>query len=201
MEHLAGLPAIPAHGGWSLLFDAEAAGTTTPDLSAALLEHKVAATPTTAGGRQRAPRQVRFVYSNEPVERLTALGERVRAASAKPSSPGAPCGIAALPASGTAIDGHRSRSDVLTGIMRAQRAWTVSGSRHCRCPAGVAVHAELAVGLSRGVDVACCIGLAQSASGTTRPSLAFVAIVLTIPVAARLRGRMLAAEARAGLDA
>ncbi len=31
MEQLAGLPAIPAHGGWSLLFDAEAAGTTAPD--------------------------------------------------------------------------------------------------------------------------------------------------------------------------
>jgi aspartate/methionine/tyrosine aminotransferase len=80
MEQLAGLPAIPAHGGWSLLFDAEAAGTTAPDLSAALLEHKVAATPMTAWGETVAPRHVRFVYSNEPVERLSALGERVRAA-------------------------------------------------------------------------------------------------------------------------
>ena len=50
MEQLAGLPAIPAHGGWSLLFDAEAAGTTARDLSAELLEHKVAATPMTAWG-------------------------------------------------------------------------------------------------------------------------------------------------------
>jgi len=80
MEQLAGLPAIPAHGGWSLLLDAEAAGTTAPDRSAALLEHKVAATPMTAWGETVAPRHVRFVYSNEPVERLTALGERVRAA-------------------------------------------------------------------------------------------------------------------------
>jgi N-succinyldiaminopimelate aminotransferase len=80
MEQLAGLPAIPAHGGWSLLFDAEAAGTTAPDLSAALLEHRVAATPMTAWGETVAPRHVRFVYSNEPVERLAALGERVRAA-------------------------------------------------------------------------------------------------------------------------
>jgi aspartate/methionine/tyrosine aminotransferase len=45
-----------------------------------LLEHKVAATPMTAWGETVAPRYVRFVYSNEPVERLTALGERVRAA-------------------------------------------------------------------------------------------------------------------------
>ena len=94
-QHMGLVAAVRRRGG----------GHDTPDLSAALLEHKVAATPTTAGGRHRAPRQVRFVYSNEPVERLTALGERVRAASAKPSSPGARCGIAALPASGTAIDG------------------------------------------------------------------------------------------------
>ncbi|HEX3563441.1 MAG TPA: pyridoxal phosphate-dependent aminotransferase [Solirubrobacterales bacterium] len=80
MEQLAGLPAIPAHGGWSLLLDAEAAGTTAPDLSAALLEQKVAATPMTAWGETVAPRHVRFVYSNEPVERLAALGERVGAA-------------------------------------------------------------------------------------------------------------------------
>jgi len=55
LEQLAGLPAIPAHGGWSLLLDAEAAGTTAPDLSAALLEHKVAATPMTAWGETVAP--------------------------------------------------------------------------------------------------------------------------------------------------
>jgi hypothetical protein len=61
MEQLAGLPAIPAYGGWSLLLDAEAAGTTAPDLPAALLEHKVAATPMTAWGETVAPRHVRFV--------------------------------------------------------------------------------------------------------------------------------------------
>jgi pyrroline-5-carboxylate reductase len=44
------------------------------------LENKVAATPMTAWGETVAPRHVRFVYSNEPVERLAALGERVRAA-------------------------------------------------------------------------------------------------------------------------
>jgi aspartate/methionine/tyrosine aminotransferase len=87
MEQLAGLPAIPAHGGWSLLLDAEAAGMTAPDLSATLLEHKVAATPMTAWGETVAPRHVRFVYSNEPVERLAALGERVpRSADPRPQS-------------------------------------------------------------------------------------------------------------------
>jgi aspartate/methionine/tyrosine aminotransferase len=80
MGQLAGLPAIPAHGGWSLLLDAEAAGMTAPDLSAALLEHGVAATPMTAWGETVAPRHVRFVFSNEPVDRLAALGDRVRAA-------------------------------------------------------------------------------------------------------------------------
>jgi hypothetical protein len=34
----------------------------------------------TAWGETVAPRHVRFVYSNEPVERLAALGARVRAA-------------------------------------------------------------------------------------------------------------------------
>jgi hypothetical protein len=32
----------------------------------------------TAWGAEVAPRHVRFVYSNEPVERLRGIGERVR---------------------------------------------------------------------------------------------------------------------------
>lgn len=76
-----GLPLVPAHGGWSVLFDAEAAGLDAPELSRRLLEHKVAATPMTdAWGEHVAPRHVRLVFSNEPVERLAMLGERLRAA-------------------------------------------------------------------------------------------------------------------------
>ena len=75
-----GLPLVPAHGGWSVLIDAEASGIDAPELSRRLLEQKVAATPMTAWGDTVAPRHVRFVFSNEPVERLALLGERLRAA-------------------------------------------------------------------------------------------------------------------------
>jgi len=76
-----GLPLVPAHGGWSALFDAEACGLSGPELSQRLLEQKVAATPMTdAWGGAVATRYVRLVFSNEPVERLASLGERLRAA-------------------------------------------------------------------------------------------------------------------------
>jgi N-succinyldiaminopimelate aminotransferase len=78
-----GLPLVPAHGGWSALFDAEACGVAPPELSNRLLEHKVAATPMTeAWGGDVATRYLRLVFSNEPVERLALFGERLRAALA-----------------------------------------------------------------------------------------------------------------------
>ena len=76
-----GLPLIPAHGGWSALFDAKACGVDAPELSRRLLEQKVAATPMTdAWGGRVATGHLRLVFSNEPVERLALLGERLRAA-------------------------------------------------------------------------------------------------------------------------
>jgi aspartate/methionine/tyrosine aminotransferase len=78
-----GLPLVPAHGGWSALFDAEACGVDAPELSRRLLEQKVAATPMTdAWGGPVATRHLRLVFSNEPVERLALFGERLRAALA-----------------------------------------------------------------------------------------------------------------------
>src|SRR5215468_4081820 len=78
-----GLPLVPAHGGWSALFDAAACGLDAVELSRRLLEHKVAATPMTdAWGGTVATRYVRLVFSNESVERLALLGERLRAALA-----------------------------------------------------------------------------------------------------------------------
>jgi aspartate/methionine/tyrosine aminotransferase len=78
-----GLPLLPAHGGWSALFDAEACGFNASELSKRLLEQKVAATPMTdAWGEAHANRYVRLVFSNEPVERIALLGERLRAALA-----------------------------------------------------------------------------------------------------------------------
>ena len=78
-----GLPIVPAHGGWSALFDAEACGVDSAELSRRLLEQKVAATPMTdAWGGAVARRYLRLVFSNEPVERLAQLGDRLRAALA-----------------------------------------------------------------------------------------------------------------------
>jgi len=83
LEQLQGLPVVRPAGGWSLLLDAEALGISPPELSRALAEQKVAATPMTAWGEQVAPRYIRFVYSNEPVERLATLGERLQTALAQ----------------------------------------------------------------------------------------------------------------------
>ena len=82
MRQCDGLPLLLAHGGWSALIDAEACGLDAAELSRRLLEQKVAATPMTVWGETVAPRHVRFVFSNEPVERLALLGQRLRAALA-----------------------------------------------------------------------------------------------------------------------
>lgn len=80
LEQLDGLPAVPAAGGWSLLLDVAALGLDCVEASDRLLEQKVAATPMRGWGAEVADRHVRFVFSNEPVERLTLLGDRVRRA-------------------------------------------------------------------------------------------------------------------------
>ncbi len=80
LRQLEGLPAVPPHGAWSLLLDVAALGLDCVDVSNALLEQKVAATPMRGWGGEVADRHVRFVFSREPVERLALLGGRVRAA-------------------------------------------------------------------------------------------------------------------------
>jgi aspartate/methionine/tyrosine aminotransferase len=80
LRQLDGLPAVPAAGGWSLLLDAAALGLDCVEASDRLLAQKVAATPMRGWGGEIADRQVRFVFSNEPVERLALLGDRVRKA-------------------------------------------------------------------------------------------------------------------------
>jgi aspartate/methionine/tyrosine aminotransferase len=82
LRQLEGLPAVRPGGGWSLLLDVAALGLDPGDVSHRLLAHKVAATPMRGWGGEVADRCVRFVFSNEPVERLALLGERVRAALA-----------------------------------------------------------------------------------------------------------------------
>lgn len=82
LRQLDGLPVIRPAGGWSLLLDVAALGLDCVEVSDRLLAQKVAATPMRGWGGEIADRHVRFVFSNEPVERLALLGERVRAALA-----------------------------------------------------------------------------------------------------------------------
>jgi N-succinyldiaminopimelate aminotransferase len=80
LRQLDGLPVIAPSGAWSMLLDVAALGIDPMEASARLLEYKVAATPMVGWGDQVAGRHVRFVFSNEPVERLQVLGDRVRCA-------------------------------------------------------------------------------------------------------------------------
>lgn len=78
LHELKGLSVIPPHGGWSLLLDASSYGMTSTELSERLFkEAKIATTPMVGWG-ENAAKYVRFVFSNEPKERLIGLGERVR---------------------------------------------------------------------------------------------------------------------------
>jgi aspartate/methionine/tyrosine aminotransferase len=78
LRQLEGLPAVRPAGAWSLLLDVAALGLDCVEFSNRLLEQKVAATPMRGWGGTVADRHVRFVFSNEPVERLALLGDRVR---------------------------------------------------------------------------------------------------------------------------
>jgi aspartate/methionine/tyrosine aminotransferase len=78
MNQLEGLPVIRPAGAWSLLLDVAALGQDPIEVSSRLIEQKVAATPMVGWGGEVAARHVRFVFSNEPVERIALLGERVR---------------------------------------------------------------------------------------------------------------------------
>jgi aspartate/methionine/tyrosine aminotransferase len=80
MRQLEGLPAVRPEGGWSLLLNTEAMGIDPGAASARLLEQKVAATPMTVWGESIAPKHIRLVFSNEPVQRIELLGERLRRA-------------------------------------------------------------------------------------------------------------------------
>ncbi len=80
MRQLEGLPAVRPEGGWSLLLNTEEMGLSPQHASDRLLEQKVAATPMTVWGEAAAPKYLRLVFSNEPVERIELLGDRLRRA-------------------------------------------------------------------------------------------------------------------------
>lgn len=79
-EELRGLPfGLPA-GGWSLLLDVAPFGLDGASISARLLDQGVCATGMAGWGERHGAQHIRFVFANEPVERLRGLGSRVRAA-------------------------------------------------------------------------------------------------------------------------
>jgi aspartate/methionine/tyrosine aminotransferase len=78
LEQLAGLPVMKPGGGWSLLLDTAAMGLDAAAAADTLLrDARIAATPMRGWGAT-AERWLRFVYSNEPVERLAEVGERLK---------------------------------------------------------------------------------------------------------------------------
>ncbi|MGD2148058.1 MAG: pyridoxal phosphate-dependent aminotransferase [Anaerolineae bacterium] len=80
-DQLRHLPMIPAAGGWSQLLDVGATGYRSFEASDLLLKRgKVAATPMRDWGEKNSDQFVRLVFSNEPVERLAHLRDRVERA-------------------------------------------------------------------------------------------------------------------------
>jgi aspartate/methionine/tyrosine aminotransferase len=78
MEQLAAFRVIPAAGGWSVLLDVAVMDYDSFTASRLLLERgKIAATPMRDWGDRDCDRYVRLVFSNEPVQRLAELRERV----------------------------------------------------------------------------------------------------------------------------
>lgn len=81
VAELDGLPLLPAAGGWSMLLDVAAMGHDATAAARRLLEiGLVAVTPTTHWGDVHGHQYVRLAFSNEPVDRLTDIGARVRRA-------------------------------------------------------------------------------------------------------------------------
>ena len=81
LSELADFNLVPAHGGWSMLMDCAPLGRTGAEASDLLLAGAgIAATPMAGWGSADTARYLRFVYANEPCERLRGMGERVRRA-------------------------------------------------------------------------------------------------------------------------
>jgi N-succinyldiaminopimelate aminotransferase len=83
LEELAEFPVRRPDGGWSLLIDASELGMTGAQLSERLFDMaQIAATPMTGWGEVNGAQFLRFVFANEPVERLRGIGARMRRALA-----------------------------------------------------------------------------------------------------------------------
>lgn len=80
LEELKRLPVGVPAGGWSLLLRTSDFGIEGQTLSQRLLKERVCATAMQGWGLTHGAQYLRFVFSNEPVERLRGLGGKVRAA-------------------------------------------------------------------------------------------------------------------------
>jgi aspartate/methionine/tyrosine aminotransferase len=80
LAELEGLPVGVPGGGWSLLLDVSPFGLDGAAMSARLFERGVCATGMAGWGERHGAQYIRFVFANEPVERLKRLGAPVRAA-------------------------------------------------------------------------------------------------------------------------
>ncbi|XWN30851.1 MAG: pyridoxal phosphate-dependent aminotransferase [Devosia sp.] len=80
LSQLADLPVVRPDGGWSLLVDTVSLGLSPQEASHLSFERgRIAATPMTGwGAQERAGRYLRFVFANEPVDRLSDIRERLR---------------------------------------------------------------------------------------------------------------------------
>ena len=83
LRQLDGLPVVRPAGAWSLLLDVAALGLDCArGVAIACSSRRSRRRRCAAGAATVADRHVRFVFSNEPVERLALLGDRVRRALA-----------------------------------------------------------------------------------------------------------------------
>ena len=81
VEELRGLPLVTAAGGWSMLLNVGELGFDSVAASERLLQRgKIAATYMRDWGQENSDQFVRLVFSSEPVDRLTGIGQRVRMA-------------------------------------------------------------------------------------------------------------------------
>ena len=79
LQEIADLPVVAPDGGWSMLIDAKALGMEPAEASERLFRlGAIAATPMSGWGSDGiAGRYVRFVFANEPVERLRGIRDRI----------------------------------------------------------------------------------------------------------------------------
>ena len=80
VAELDGLPVGVPAGGFSLLLRVSDFGIDGETMSERLLEERICATAMTGWGETHGTGYIRFVFSNEPADRLKGMGERVRRA-------------------------------------------------------------------------------------------------------------------------